>query len=134
MPSGVSFACKRRFALGVNYAWRNFGADFGGLASWSIRGVAAAAADYGADLKEMKAGGASLIRWWVFPDFRSDGVQFDASDDPTGVSPTALADIAKALELAEEADVYLVPTLFSFDGFRPKTTTEAWSFAASRAW
>ena len=124
MPSGISFACKKRFALGVNYAWRNFGADFGGLAMWNIRGVAAASADYLADLNEMKAGGASLVRWWVFPDFRSDGVQFDASDDPTGVSPTALADIAKALELAEQADVYLVPTLFSFDGFRPKTTTE----------
>jgi len=108
----------------VNYAWRNFGADFGGLAAWGIRGVSAAPADYGADLKEMKAGGASLIRWWVFPDFRSDGIQFDASDNPTGVSPTALADIVKALELAEQADVYLVPTLFSFDAFRPKKSAD----------
>ncbi len=124
MPTGLSYACKKRFGLGVNYAWRNFGADFGGLAMWSIQGVSAAPAEYAADLQEMKAGGASLIRWWVFPDFRSDGVQFDASDDPTGVSPTALADVVKALELAEQADVYLVPTVFSFDGFRPKKTTE----------
>jgi len=72
----------------------------------------------------MKAAGASVIRWWVFPDFRGDGVQFDASDDPTGLSPTALADIAKALDLAAQADVYLVPTIFSFDGFRPKKVDE----------
>jgi hypothetical protein len=124
MPTGIDLVCKRRFALGINYAWRNFGADFGGLASWSIQGVAAAPEGYAADLAAMKAAGASVIRWWVFPDFRSDGVQFDASDDPTGLSATALADMTKALELAQQADVYLVPTIFSFDGFRPTATTE----------
>ena len=65
--NGIAFACKKRFALGINYAWRNFGADFGGLAAWSIQGVAAAPAEYLADLKEMKAAGASVIRWWVAP-------------------------------------------------------------------
>jgi hypothetical protein len=122
--TGITFACKKRFALGINYAWRNFGADFGGLAAWSIQGVAAAPADYLADLKEMKAAGASVIRWWVFPDFRGDGVQFDASDDPTGLSPSAIADMKQALALAEQADVYLVPTIFSFDAFRAKHTSE----------
>ena len=86
--------------------------------------MAAGAAGYAADLTAMKAAGASLIRWWVFPDFRGDGVTFDASDDPTGLSATALADVAKALELAQQADVYLVPTIFSFDAFRPKATME----------
>jgi hypothetical protein len=122
--NGIAFACKKRFALGINYAWRNFGADFGGLAAWSIQGVAAAPAEYLADLKEMKAAGASVIRWWVFPDFRSDGVQFDAADDPTGLSPSAIADMKQALVLAAQADVYLVPTIFSFDAFRPKHTSE----------
>jgi hypothetical protein len=124
MATGLELACKQRFALGINYAWRNFGADFGGLAAWSLQGVSAGSAGYAADLSAMKAAGASLIRWWVFPDFRGDGVTFDASDDPTGLSATALADMAKALELAQQADVYLVPTIFSFDAFRPKMTTE----------
>jgi hypothetical protein len=124
MPTGLELACKRRFALGINYAWRNFGADFGGLAAWNIQGVAAGSAGYAADLSAMKAAGASLIRWWVFPDFRGDGVTFDASDEPTGLSASALADMAKALELAQQADVYLVPTILSFDAFRPKTITE----------
>ena len=124
MATGLELACKQRFALGINYAWRSFGADFGGLSAWSLPGVTAGSAGYAADLSAMKAAGASLIRWWVFPDFRGDGVTFDASDDPTGLSATALADVAKALELAQQADVYLVPTIFSFDAFRPKTTTE----------
>ena len=79
MPTGIAFACKQRFALGINYAWRNFGSDFGGLAAWSIQGVAAAPAEYAADLSQMKAAGASVIRWWVFPEFRGDGVLFDAA-------------------------------------------------------
>jgi hypothetical protein len=124
MPTGITIGCNKRFALGINYAWRNFSADFGGLATWSIQGVSAAPAGYAADLAAMKAAGASVIRWWVFPDFRSDGVQFDANDDPTGLSASALADMAKALELAQTAGVYLVPTIFSFDAFRPKQTTE----------
>lgn len=124
LESGISFACKQRFALGINYAWRNFGADFGGLAAWSVQGVASAPAGYLADLQQMKAAGASVIRWWVFPDFRGDGVTFDASDDPTGISPAAIADMKQALALAEQADVYLVPTIFSFDAFRPKHTAE----------
>jgi len=122
--SGIQFGCKQRFALGINYAWRDFGADFGGLAAWNKGGVTAGSAGYLADLKEMKASGASVIRWWVFPDFRGDGVQFDGSDDPTGLSNAALADMKQALTLAEQADVYLVPTIFSFDAFRPKTISD----------
>jgi hypothetical protein len=124
LSTGLSFACKRRFALGVNYAWKNFGADFGGLAMWSLQSVSQASAGYAADLSQMKMNGASVIRWWVFPDFRGDGIQFDSADDPTGLSATALADMAKALELAEQAGVYLVPTIFSFDAFRPTKMNE----------
>lgn len=124
MATGLEYACKRRFALGLNYAWRNFGADFGGLASWAISGVSSAPAEYAADLAQMKANGASVIRWWVFPDFRGDGVQFDAVGDPSGLSSAAASDMVKALELAQQADVYLVPTIFSFDAFRPNQELE----------
>jgi hypothetical protein len=67
----------------------------------------------------MKNNGASVIRWWMWPDFRGDGVQFDGAGDPTGLSAAAVADIQKALELAETNDVYLALTIFSFDNFRP---------------
>jgi hypothetical protein len=75
-----------------------------------------------AQLAEMAANGVSVVRWWVFPDFRGDGVAFDAADQPTGLGGTALRDVARALELAEKHNLYLMLTLFSFDNFRPTST------------
>jgi hypothetical protein len=112
----------QRFALGVNYAWHDFGADFGGLAQWNMGGVKASQAAVGKELAQMKANGVSVVRWWIFPDFRGDGVQFDAQDTPTGISPTSVEDIKAALSLAKENNLYLVFTIFSFDNFRPTRT------------
>lgn len=120
---GITHACKTRFALGINYAWRNFAADFGGISAWEQLGVSQDETGFDADLAEMKAAGASVVRWWLWPDFRGDGVLFDEADDPTGLSDVALADIEKALELADKNDVYLVLTPFSFDNFRPTHET-----------
>jgi hypothetical protein len=119
MATGLSYACKQRFALGINYAWRNFGADFGGLEAWSLSGPSGAEADYNADLARMRANGVSVVRWWMFPDLRGDGIELDADGNPSGISTDAVADIEMALELAQRNDLYLVFTLFSFDGFRP---------------
>lgn len=117
--NGISNGCTQRFALGVNYAWHDFGADFGGLAQWSLGGITAQRATIGTELAEMKANGVSVIRWWMFPDFRGDGVEFDAEGNPSGLSAKAVEDIQTALELAAEHDLYIVLTLFSFDNFRP---------------
>jgi hypothetical protein len=119
MPSGLSHACAQRFALGINYAWHNFAGDFGGIAEWGQSGVSQAPGPVDSELAAMRAAGVSVIRWWVFPDFRGDGVAFDGSGDPSGLSPTALADIDKALELAADNDLHVVFTVFSFDNFRP---------------
>jgi hypothetical protein len=121
---GVTHLCKERFALGINYAWRDFAADFGGLAAWALGGVTQNSAAYAADLADMSENGAQTVRWWMFPDFRGDGVTFDGNDNPTGLSAGAALDIQTALDLAEAADVYLVLTIFSFDNFRP-TRSEA---------
>lgn len=122
MATGLTHACEKRFALGANYAWHNFGADFGGIAAWGDKSVSQDPTTIDADLAAMHAAGVSAIRWWVFPDFRGDGVAFDTNGDPTGISATVDADVDKALELAEKNDVYLVFTIFSFDDFRPDRT------------
>lgn len=122
MPTGLTHACEQRFALGVNYAWHNFAADFGGIAAWGTKSVSQDPTAFDSDLQAMHAAGASAIRWWVFPDFRGDGVTFDGNGDPTGISATAAADVVKALDLAAKNDVYLVFTIFSFDDFRPDRT------------
>ncbi len=116
---GVTWDCEKRFMYGVNYAWNVFSGDFGGIPQWGDNGVSQNVAAVSADLADMHAHGVTAIRWWMFPDFRSAGVTFDATDTPTGLGGTAVADIDKALELAEQNDVYLMLTLFSFDDFKP---------------
>jgi hypothetical protein len=120
--TGLSVACEKRFGLGLNYAWHNFGADFGGIAAWGDKGVSQGPTAFAAELGSMAAGGVSVVRWWMFPDFRGDGVTFDANGDPSGISLQAAADIDKALELAEARNLYIVLTIFSFDNFRPDHT------------
>ncbi len=118
---GVTWDCEKRFMYGVNYAWNVFGGDFGGIPAWGENGVSQNVAAVSADLADMHAHGVGVIRWWMFPDFRSAGVTIDSSGTPTGLGGTAVADINKALELAQQNDVYLMFTLFSFDDFKPTT-------------
>ena len=118
LNAGVSWLCKKRFMYGVNYAWHTFGADFGGNQAWNQPGIAAEPA-VESELRTMAENGINVVRWWLWPDFRGDGVTFDASDTPTGLGGTALTDLARALELAEANDMYLMLTFFSFDNFRP---------------
>jgi hypothetical protein len=119
--NGIDWLCHLRFMYGVNYAWHHFGADFGGNARWMQPGVGNNP-KVNTQLAEMAANGVSVVRWWVFPDFRGDGVAFDAADHPTGLGGSVLSDVARALELAEQHNLYLMLTLFSFDNFRPTTT------------
>lgn len=120
---GVEWACKTRFMYGLNYAWHHFGSDFGGNAAWQQPGVSRNA-KVEAELAAFAANGVSVLRWWMLPDFRGDGVSFDASDAPTGVGGTMVADIERALELADDYDLYVMLTLFSFDNFRPTKTAD----------
>lgn len=115
---GVDWLCHLRFMYGTNYAWHHFGSDFGGNTKWNQQGVSKNA-DVDRELGEMAAQGVNVLRWWVFPDFRGDGVRFDAQDKPLGLGGTAVPDLTRALELAEKHDLYLMLTLFSFDNFRP---------------
>jgi len=126
LANGVSALCKQRFMFGLNYAWHNFGGDFGGIAAWSQPGVSENRDAIRAELLTMKEqAGANVIRWWMFADFRGDGIALDDAGMPTGLGGTAVADLQAALELAEEVDVYLMLTLFSFDTFRSRLDGEA---------
>jgi hypothetical protein len=111
--------CRTRFLFGVNYAWKNFGIDFGGSAAWAQRGVSRAPDRYCADFAVMRDHGVNAVRWWLLPDFRSEAVVFSAEGAPQGLGGTVTDDITKALEIAARYDVYLIFSLFSFDAFRP---------------
>jgi len=128
VAGGLGWGCAQRFALGANWAWLNFGGDFGGIKPWNQLGVSGDPAKVSAALAAMKAAGVSVIRWWMFPRFYTDSISFGSDDAPSGIGGTLIADVQKALELAAQQDVYLMLTPFSFDGFAP-TKTEAGIYA-----
>ena len=114
LEGGVSYECKKRFMYGVNYAWQNFAADFGG----GNRGIAANLSTVRSELQQMSENGVSVVRWWVWPNFTGNGVSFDGSGAPSGLTSTTVEDLEAALDLAAENDLYLMLTLFSFDNFK----------------
>ncbi|WP_437567315.1 endo-1,4-beta-glucanase [Sorangium sp. So ce542] len=115
--AGVEIACRLRFMYGVNYAWRDFGADFGGQSRWSQTGVSGKKGQVLSDLQDMRASGVDVVRWWIYPRFYGDQINFDGQGNPTGLGGTSTQDILAALELAEQAQINVMFTLFSFDGF-----------------
>jgi hypothetical protein len=112
---GITFDCEKRFLFGENYAWQNWGTDFGGGSS----GVAGNSATVKAALQDMQSHGADVIRWWMFQELNgNNGVELDSNGIPTGnARGTLAADIKAALSLAAQVGVHYNFTLFSFDNF-----------------
>jgi hypothetical protein len=130
--SGITWGCEKRFMYGTNWAWRNFGGDFGGISAWGQEGVLASSAQVSAGMNQMRGAGVNVIRWWMFPRFFTDAITFGADDAPSGVGGSVTADVQEALRLAEVNDVYLMLTPFSFDSFTP-TKTESGLFVRGLA-
>lgn len=112
---GITVDCEKRFLFGENYAWQNWGYDFGGGAT----GVAGNSATVKAALQDMQSHGADVIRWWMFQELNgNNGVELDANGIPTGnARGTLVADVQAALSLAAQVGVHYNFTLFSFDDF-----------------
>lgn len=110
---------KEQFSYGVNYAWKNYSGDFGGIAGWGKQGVASDPDEYAAELRDMAAHGIKVVRWWVWPEFWTDAITFADDGTPNPLGQGAIDDALKALELADDAGVRIMFCLFSFDGFRP---------------
>jgi hypothetical protein len=114
--AGVTWQCQKRFMYGTNWAWRDFAGDFGG--GWGP-GVTAARSSFSSAMSAMKSAGVSVIRWWMFPRLVAPSIQWGADGAPSGIGGSLVSDIQTALELAEQHDLYLMLTPFSFDNFRP---------------
>jgi hypothetical protein len=121
VKDGITWQCKKRFVFGANYAWHDFATDFGGLRTWQQKGVAANSSIIDSELADMKVNGVNIVRWWLFPDFRSEAISFDSSDKPIGINEksTFYVDMKEALRLIEKNDLYVMFVLFSYDNFRP---------------
>ncbi|MCL2450644.1 MAG: endo-1,4-beta-glucanase [Polyangiaceae bacterium] len=112
---GITFDCEKRFLFGENYAWQNWGYDFGGGSS----GVAGNSSTVKSALQDMQSHGADVIRWWMFEEINGqNGLALDGSGVPAGgAGGTLVADIQAALSLAAQVGVHYNFTLFSFDNF-----------------
>jgi len=125
------------FFVGTNYAWTininqrgdsGFAVDFGGHRAANKTGVSARRSRLEQDFSQMQRAGIKVVRWWVFPKFFGDGVQFDANGDPTGLGGTTVEDIKAAIDVAAKYDLQIMFCLFSFDNFNlydryPKLST-----------
>ncbi|MCB1303017.1 MAG: hypothetical protein KDK37_02010, partial [Leptospiraceae bacterium] len=101
----------------MNYPWRIYGGDFGGIPAWSKTGIAAHPGIYDRDLRAIRDTGSRVVRWWMFPDLRTGGIQIENGRLKAG--KTLFADLREALRLAKKNDLKLVLCLFSFESFRP---------------
>ena len=99
------------FHVGVNYPWRSYGSDFGTNA-WGVGGVAQHEDEVAADFAAMADAGVAVVRWFVLTDGRG-GLVFDDSM-PSALQPETLADLDKAVDLAEASGLVLVPSLIDF--------------------
>ena len=115
---GIAVGCATRFQYGINFAWDQFAGDFGGVSAFGAPGVSRNGR-VACELADVRAHGVDTIRWWVWPDFRGDGVALAADGTPLGVGGTTLADVDRALALAAETGIHIQFCLFSFDNFKP---------------
>jgi hypothetical protein len=121
--TGITSGCEKRFLYGVNYAWKNWVADFGGVSAWGETGVSKNESAITTDLQTMHGKGVDVIRWWMLQQLEGDAVQFDSNGNLTGTGGTLVADIQAALTLAAQVGVHYNFTLFSFDDFAPSGTS-----------
>jgi len=109
MPDRVSTS----FSLGVNYPWRNYGEDFG-----SAGAVHAGASrpetleKISADFAEIRACGASVVRWFLFADGRGGFISENAI--PLAPDDFLFADVRAALELAARHGLKLCLSLIDY--------------------
>ncbi len=104
---------RRAFSLGVNLPWKRYGCDFGTNA-WRLGGLSAHDnAAVRRVLRTARDSGAEIVRWFVFCDGRA-GIDYDAAGLPVRLQPAVFDDLARALDIAGDAGLRLVPVLFDF--------------------
>ncbi|MEM9292255.1 MAG: hypothetical protein AAGD01_11290 [Acidobacteriota bacterium] len=110
------------FVTGANLAYIRFDADvgpsFGTSTQFTIGTTELAAGSVEQEfilaLEDLRAAGGNTMRWWIHT-----GANYTPRFDPvsglvTGISDQTISDLQLALDLAQENDIYLMPTLFSF--------------------
>ena len=94
------------YLLGANYAWYNYGTDFGTgdwgkYTDWTAVGNGFAA---------LNSQGARVVRYWVFADGRYSP-EFNSDGTVSGLDGSVLSDVDHILQIAANTNTYLVLTV-----------------------
>ncbi|MEM8964030.1 MAG: hypothetical protein AAGD38_21270 [Acidobacteriota bacterium] len=65
-------------------------------------------------LDAIKAAGGNTVRWWVHVGANFSPLFDQSTGEVNGISPETLDDVERALDLARDRDMFVIPTLFSF--------------------
>jgi hypothetical protein len=91
------------FASGMNLAWIHFGRDLTDFDE----------PEFSRALEEVSTAGGNTIRWWLHVN-GSESPRFD-DGMVSGLNPTEIPALKKALDLAQSRGIVLIPVLWSFD-------------------
>lgn len=108
-PNTIAWNGGNWFLAGNNYAWWNYGTDFG-TGAW---GKYTDFSQISRDFATMNQQQVKVARWWVFADGRY-APDFGQNGTVTGLDGQFLADIDTALQIAHNNHVYLLLTLMDF--------------------
>ena len=111
-PSRISIRGEELYLSGFNIAWFEFARDFGRGALDEARLRRA--------LGDLVAGGGNTLRWWIHTDGSTTPEWGPVNGERRIIGPGAflIADLRRALDIAAEYDVFIVPSLWSFDMLR----------------
>jgi hypothetical protein len=93
--------------------WVRYGADFGGVLKWNVRGMSEDR-DMDEWLARLSQDGVRCIGWFLFGDGRG-ALTFDESGYVRGLAPSVLSDYQAVLSHAKKYDLQLVWILTDFE-------------------
>ncbi len=107
-PARIPYRAQGIQLKGFNVAWFDFAKDFGPVLD-EVRLRAA--------LSDVRAAGGNSLRWWLHVDgaFTPQWGEVNGEQRVVGPGPHVINTFRKALDIAGEYDVYLLPSLWSFD-------------------
>ncbi|MGL1956001.1 MAG: PHB depolymerase family esterase [Colwellia sp.] len=108
----IRYMNKDLYLSGFNIAWFDFAKDIGnGVDTNQLQQA----------ISDLKQGGGNTLRWWI----HTDGSMTPTWENDTTlkhISTTSfIADMTTALNMAQEAGIYIVPSLWSFDMLKNNT-------------
>jgi hypothetical protein len=104
VPALVEHLGQPVFLSGMNIAWIDFGRDLDELNETKFQKA----------LDDVMLSGGNCVRWWLHVDGSKSPI-FSGDGYVTGISPSTIPNLKKALDMARERGIVVILSLWSFD-------------------